>query len=521
MRTSEETADATLGQSGSLTEATVSGGAWRTVSVFGSALMQFGVSIILARLLTPRDFGTMALVAMVVGFGNTLAFLGVGTALVQRRTITPDHVATAWALSLIGGLAGFGIIAAGAPLLARLVGDPSATKVFLAVSPTFMLVGVRTCSLALLRRQMKFRQLMLVDLVSYALGYALVAVSLALLGWGVWSLVTALLCQGVVATVVAFSLSHHSLKLRLDVAAARDTLQFGGGVTASGLANYIALSGDNFVVARTLGTAAVGLYARAYYLMNLPLAYVTSVLSQVLLPAYSRAQDDRPRMTRGYLASVYLVVLVAAPTMMFVLVAAPYLIRGLLGPRWVGVILPLQVFAIFGTFRAAYSLGSSIAQAAGKPWSEFVRQVLYATLVVGGAAVGSHWGIVGVAWGTGFAILVMYVAMARLSHILLAFTWTSFATAHRTGAACGLLVLGVGVGARQALHASHWPDLAILACLMVVCVGTALAAVSLLPRTWRPDGAERVIWVAFGMAPGRIGTALMKLFRVSGPASQA
>jgi uncharacterized membrane protein len=115
----------------------------------------------------------------------------------------------------------------------------------------------------------------------------------------------------------------------------------------------------------------------------------------------------------------------------------------------------------------------------------------------------------------------MYVAMARLSHLLLAFTWTSFAAAHGTGAACGLLVLGVGVGARQALHASHWPDLAILACLMVVCVGTALAAVSLLPRTWRPDGAERVISVAFGMAPGRIGTALMKLFRVSRPASQA
>jgi O-antigen/teichoic acid export membrane protein len=248
--------------------------------------------------------------------------------------------------------------------------------------------------------------------------------------------------------------------------------------------------------------------------MMLPLSYVTQVLSQVLLPAYSRVQDDRSRMTRGYLASVYLVFVVAVPTMMFVLVAAPYLIRVLFGPRWEGVILPLQVFAIFGAFRATYNLGGAIAQASGRPWSEFLRQLLYASLVVGGAAIGSRWGIVGVAWGTGFAIVFMYVAMARLSHRLLRFPWSSFAGAHGTGVACGLLVLAVGVVVRQALRASHWPDLGVLVCLVVVCVGTAVAAVSLLPRSWRPDGAERVVSVAFGMMPRRLGTALRKIFRV-------
>jgi len=515
------TAADTHGPSESLTEATVSGGAWRTMSVFGSALMQLSASIFLARLLTPSEFGTMALVAIVVGFTNNLAFLGVGTALVQRRQINRDYVAAAWTLSLIGGLAGFGIVAACAPLLARLVGDPSISRVFVATSPILFLVGLRTCSLALLRRQMKFRQLMVVDLVSYGLGYALVAVSLALLGWGVWSLVTALLCQGVVACVAALSLSRHSTRLGLNAAAVRDIFHFAGGMTASGLASYLALNGDNFVVGRTLGTSALGLYTRAYYLMNLPLSYVLQVLSQVLLPAYSRAQADRTRMTRGYLMSVYLVFVIASPAMMSVLVTAPYLIRSLFGARWEGAILPLQVFAIFGAFRATYNLGGTIAQASGKPWSEFLRQVLYASLVVGGAAIGSRWGIVGVAWGTGFAITVMYVAMARLSHDLLGFPWRSFAGAHGTGLACGLLVLAMGMGANQVLLESHWPDLAVLICLLAVCFGTAVAAVSLLPRSWRPDGVERVVSVALRMAPRRLGNLLTTVLRITGPASQA
>ncbi|HZL04082.1 MAG TPA: hypothetical protein VFE45_01445, partial [Coriobacteriia bacterium] len=168
-----------------------------------------------------------------------------------------------------------------------------------------------------------------------------------------------------------------------------------------------------------------------------------------------------------------------------------------------------------------YHLGGAIAQASGKPWSEFLRQVFYASVVVGGAAIGSRWGIVGVAWGTGIAIILMYGAMAQLCHGVLRFPWISFARAHSAGLACALLVLVVGLAARQALRASHWPDLAVLVCLAVVCVGTAVAALSLLPRSWRPEGVERVVSVAFGMAPRRLGTALMKVFRITGPGSHA
>lgn len=499
-----------------LTAATVSGGAWRAASVFGGAAMQFVVSIVLARLLTPSDFGTVSLVGIVVGVANVLAFLGAGPALVQRRELTSDHVATAWTLSVIGGLAACVVIAAAAPLLALAVGDSATTVVFMAVSPVLFLTGLRTCSMGLMRRKMRFRALMTVDLTSYALGYALVAVPTALLGWGVWSLVAGQLCQGVVACVVAYVVQPHPLRFRLESGATREMLHFGGGVTASSLANYVAVNSDNFMVGRILGTGALGLYARAYTLMNLPLTYVAQVLSQVLLPAYSRVQDDRARMTRGYLASVYLVFGIAAPAMMFVLVGAPYLIRTLYGAQWEGAIGALQVLALFGALRATYHLGGSAVQASGKPWSEFRRQVMYACLVLIGAAVGSRWGIVGVAWGIGLAIVVMYAAIARLTHALLRFSWRSFAAAHATGVTSGLGVLGFGLALRWALQGTAWPDVVILLSLGIASVGLAFVVVSLLPRSWRAEGAERVVSVALDKLPRRLGAPLRRGLRLPG-----
>ena len=125
----------------------------------------------------------------------------------RRKTLTQDYVATAWTLSVSGGVLGCVVIALLAPLLAKVVGDASTSVVFVVVSPILVLTGLRTCSMSLLRREMRFRELMVVDLLSYGLGYCLVAVSAALLGWGVWALVAGELFQGVLACIVSFASS--------------------------------------------------------------------------------------------------------------------------------------------------------------------------------------------------------------------------------------------------------------------------------------------------------------------------
>jgi len=182
--------------------------------------------------------------------------------------------------------------------------------------------------------------------------------------------------------------------------------------------------------------------------------------------------------------------------------------------------MPLRVFAFLGAFRATYYLGPIVVQALGKPWSVFVRQILYAGIVVAGAIIGSRWGIVGVAWGTSLGIVVMYVVMASLCHGVLGFSWRSFAKAHRTGLVCGLLVLAGGIGTLQLLGAYDWPSVVMLAVLTIVCVAIACLAVSLLPKRWRVDGAERGMSAALGLLPMRVSAPLMKVFRIPAPAAQ-
>jgi len=499
-----------------LTTATVKGGAWRAASVLGGAVVQFLVAIVLARLLEPEDFGTLAIVLVLLGLAQTLSYLGVGPALVQRPTLTRAHVRTAWTLAWVVGVGAAGLFAVAGPLLAALAGPAADTAVFVAMSPVLLLLGARMCSLALLRRALRFRALLVVDLGSYVLGYAVVAISGALAGWGLWALVAGTLAQGLLATVAAYAFARHPLGLGIDREAMRELVHFGGGMTAGGLANYVALNGDYFVVGRVLGAAPLGLYTRAYHLMNLPLSHLAQVLSQVLLPAYSRVQDDRERLARGYLASVYLVFVFAAPIMAFIVLAAPRLVPFLYGEKWTGVVAPLQVLAVFGAFRATYHLGGPVVQACGRPWSEALRQLVYAVLVVAGALVGARWGLTGVAAGVGVAIVFMYVAMARLAHAVVGFGWGGFAGAHRAGLAGAAGMLAAGLPLLALADANGWRDLPVLIVLALVMLGALTGALSLLPLSWRPRGVDRALAAGLRLLPSRAGVLALRVLRVRG-----
>lgn len=506
---------------GALTTATVKGGAWRAVSVLGGAVVQFLVAVVLARLLEPEDFGTIAIVLVLLGLAQTLSYLGVGPALVQRRVLSPEDVRTAWTIACLIGVGAACLFAAAGPLFAAIVGPAADAEVFIAMSPVLLFLGWRMCSLALLRRALRFKALVVVDLGSYVLGYAAVAIGGALAGWGLWALVAGTLVQGALATGAAYAFVRHPLRLGIDRGAARELVGFGGGMTASGLANYVALNGDYFVVGRVLGAAPLGLYTRAYHLMNLPLSHIAQVLSQVLLPAYSRVQGDKVRLARGYLASVYLVFLLSSPIMMFVVLAAPRLVPFLYGPKWNGVVAPLQVLAVFGAFRATYHLGGAVVQACGRPWSEFTRQLVYATLVVVGSLIGAHWGLTGVAAAVGVAIVVMYAAMAHLAHQVAGFTWRAFAAAHRSGLAAAAAVLAVGLPLRLEADALGWHDVPVLVLLGVVMVAALVAAIGLLPLSWRPRGVDRALASATRLLPGRAGTAAQRVMRVRGAEARA
>jgi PST family polysaccharide transporter len=387
----------------------VTGLGWRGVTVVFKVIFQFGVGVVLARLLPPEDFGLVGLAMIVIGLGEMFADLGVGPALIQRKNITQAHVRTGFTVSVVVSLLLTSSVWVGAPLIADLLGDERLTAVLGFLSLVFLFNGFGVAARSLLQRDLNFRYVMWVDVSSYLLGYASVGVALAMWDYGVWSLVWASLAQSFLSTILAYLLTLHTVRPLLRRKEIAELGSFGFGVSMERLVNYFALQGDYIVTGRILGAHALGLYTRAYNLMKMPLTHFVRVIADVMFPAASQIQNQQHRMRRVYVRTIGVIAFVTLPVMTGVLVLAPQFIVGVFGEKWEDAVVPLQILSLSGFGRAVYHGASIFVKARGRIYPLVMCQVVYALAVLSGAYAGAGlWGINGVAVAVALAIFLMF-----------------------------------------------------------------------------------------------------------------
>jgi len=425
---------------------------WRFSGTAVGLVLQFGFGVVLARLLPPSDFGLVALVFIVIGFGNVFATLGMGPAIIQRADLKEIHVRVGFSVSLILGLTLTGGVFLTAPLLASALGDLGALGPLRWMSLLFLLSGFGVVSQALLSRDLAFRQLFWVGVGSQA-GYGTIGVSLALAGYGVWSLVWATLFQRLIQSLGFYLFSLHSILPSLNLRALRDLLRFGTGISLEGFANYFALQGDYLVIGRVLGARPLGLYTRAYKLMMLPTTHFVEALGSVLFPAVSQIQYEEEKFRRVYLQVISVMSVVALPALVVLLIVSPELVIGVYGEQWRDAIAPLQVLAIFGLFRSLYNGQSNFIKARGRVYALTMCQVIYGGSVLFGSWLGAKlFGLEGVAVAVGLSILLMWLMVSLLANSVTKTDLRNFLQSFKpalilaafTGAAC--------IGAKLALN---------------------------------------------------------------------
>jgi PST family polysaccharide transporter len=258
--------------------------------------------------------------------------------------------------------------------------------------------------------------------------------------------------QATIACASRLLMVRHGMLPLLAQQELKDLLRFGVGATASLVVNSLARYGDNFVVGRSMGAAALGLYDRAYSLMNLPFSYGAGVISGVLFPALAQVQTEPDRMRRGYLLATQVTAMIAAPVMGGMAVAAPHLVVSVYGAQWTSTILPLQILCAAGYFRSLYHVGGIVAHSAGRVYNELWRQIVYAALVVVGATFGARYGLPGVAFGVSFAIMYMFVATGHLALRVTRTPWRSYLRAQIVGLMTGAVTCGVAMAVRWYLE---------------------------------------------------------------------
>jgi len=452
--------------------------AWGSGAV---ALLKVLVLVILTRLLAPADFGLVSAALVVIAFSLNFSQLGLGPALVQRPDLQPRHVSTALYASIGFGLMVAAIIWFAAPLIARFFRMEHLTPVVRALALVFPITGVATVPESLLQRDLRFRLLANRDVFAYGIGYGVVGVALAVLGWGVWALVLAQLTQVVVRTAVLLRASPVRIPSPPTWASFLELMDYGVGQSMSRIGVVMANQVDNLVVGRWLGAVPLGEYSRAYQLMSVPTRLLGDVLDKVLFPTMARVQDDSRRLAVAFLQGTAVLSLVTLPVGVVAAVLGPELVTVAFGSRWAGLVAPFQVLALGMMFRTCYRMSDSLSRATGKVYRRAWRQALFGVLVFLGALAGQTRGLVGVAGGVLVAFFVNYLSMAQLSLAITGVSWGRFVQVQLPAVRLSLVLGSVTMATMLGMRRAGLPPIAGLAAGVLAAVGSTVLAARVAP----------------------------------------
>jgi teichuronic acid exporter len=484
----------------SLTERTLSGFIWLFLGRGGQALLNILVLAVLARHIPPHDFGVITAAMVVVGFSQIFSEIGIGPALVRMPSMNSRHVAAGFALSITISLAVGALVFLLAPLVARFFRMPELVEIVRALAVLFPITGLSVVNQSLLQREMKFRQVAVVDFVAYALGYGLVGISLALDGWGVWALAIAQLGSSSVKTILLVAVNRTRIRFELHGAECRELLRFGGGFSLSRIASYIALQADNLVVGRLMGPAALGLYGRAYQFLMAPTSLLGTLTDNVLFPAMAAVQSDKQRLGRAYMTATATIVMLTLPLSAMLVVLAPELIAVLLGRGWEAVVAPFQILAAVLVFRVSYKVSSCLIRATGMVYRNAWRQWIYARAVTLGAWLGHFAGLTGVAAGVAAAIVLNYLLMLSLSLRITGIPLSEIVALHARHIVVAVVVGLATLGCRIVVLRFDLPPLLVL----VLAAACAFAAVLVLLKTAQRIFGSEGTWLA-SIARSKVG----------------
>ncbi|MGH9400495.1 MAG: lipopolysaccharide biosynthesis protein [Terriglobia bacterium] len=316
-----------------LKEKTIRGGFARLGGQGAAFVLRLGSLMVLARLLAPADFGLVGMVTAITGVLNLLRDFGLSAAAIQRTTVTEDQISNLfWINLLVGAVLGVLLVAA-APAIAGFYHEPrlAAVTAVLAFGFLFNAVGVQHG--AILTRQMRFTALAIINTVSLIVGTA-IGICGALAGYGYWALVAMTITFPLAASIgywVATAWIPGPPRRRSGI---RSMMRFGGTLTLNGLVVYIASNFEKVLLGRYWGADAIGIYGRAYQLVNIPTANLNSAAGEVAFSALSRVQDDPGRLRRYFLTGYSLVLAMTIPLTVLCAVFAGDVILVLLGPKW-------------------------------------------------------------------------------------------------------------------------------------------------------------------------------------------
>lgn len=384
----------------------VSGVKWNGVSAGVVTALQFVTLAVLARLLSPSDFGLMGMVMVVIGFSQLFADMGISNAIIYRQDATREELSSLYWLNILAGVVVFFIVCGACPLITAFYHEPRLINLIYLSSLIFLITPFGQQFQILLQKELKFDQLAKIEIISSFANFVS-AITLAILGMGVFSLIWGQLAGTSLRVLLLFSWgwNHWRPAFHFSKRNLKGYISFGLYQMGEKAINYFNSNLDYLLIGSLLGAKALGYYTLAYNLVLRPSQRINPVITRVAFPVFSKLQNDIKRLKRGYLKVLRLLSTVNFPLMAGLAVVAPVAVPVIFGEQWLPSIILIQILTLVGLLRSTGNPMGSVLLARGRADLSFKWNLALMVTQIPGLYLGAKLGgTIGVA--IAFAILM-------------------------------------------------------------------------------------------------------------------
>jgi len=386
-------------------EKVVRGFRWLAVGRFAGQLVTWVVTIFVIRILSPEDYGLMAMATVVVGFLSLFDEMGMGAAIIQQEEIDRHQVAQVFGVVLLINFGAFLLVLLLAKSIAQFFNEPRLVTITWALSVQFPLLALQVVPDAIIRRRMDFRGKSIVSFTSMIAG-SFVTLGFALADFGVWSLVYGNIVTVVIRTIGFNIVAAYFCWPSFNFSGLRRIVTFGGQVTLERVLWFIYSQADIFLVGRVLGKELLGFYSVAIHLASLPMSKLGALLNEISFSGFSRIQSDPQQVSSQLRKATSVVAFFAFPVFFGLSATAPEIVSVILGEKWIPSTVPLQLLSLVIPLRMLDLVIPTALMATGRAGISVGNAAIAAVILPVSFLIGLNWGLVGVcyAWIAGYSL---------------------------------------------------------------------------------------------------------------------
>jgi len=393
---------------------TISGLKWSAFSKLLAQLFTWASTLIVIRILTPEEYGLMALATILISFLTLLYEMGLGSAIVQAKKISKDDLKNIFGFVLLINL----ILCLASIVLAYPIAgffnEPQLVIFIQVLSVKFILIAFSIIPSSLLLREMNFKSKSLIDLIATISG-SIITLTLAIMNFGIWALIAGNIGISIVALCGLFFVKPYFSTPGFSLKRIKRHIYFGGIVTTERILWFLYTQADNIIIGKILGKQTLGLYSVAMDLSSLPMQKLNAIINQVAFSAFAKIQEDKKQLTHAMSNAIRYIGLLSFPIFSGLFITAEEFVPVVLGEKWLEVTLPIMVLSLIMPIRMISNIYPTFLRAIGKPGTSLTNLIISCSIMpISFYLAGINWGLQGVciAWVSAYP-LVFFIETYR------------------------------------------------------------------------------------------------------------